>query len=170
MRTRTLLIPILATAVSSARGDQPAFTFDGADYFLRSDKDGIREYLTAGETFERWTTLVSSRRFDGLDDPRAYAQKLLKSAKSSGPAANGQVLEKDGGGVFVVDFIVFPPEDAKEQFAEWNLWRVTRKDGGLAAVQFARRFYDFSEASVREIKSARDRTIHALDGLEIGEE
>jgi hypothetical protein len=167
MKTALLLLSLAAVA-SSALAEKPAFVFDREDYFLRSDKNGIREYLTEGETFERWTTLVSSRRFDDLDDAKAYAQKLLRLAKSTGPAANGQVLEKDGGGVFVVDFLVFPPEDAKEQFAEWNLWRIEKKGGGLEALQFARRFYDFSEASVQEIKSSRDRTIRALDNLRIG--
>jgi len=167
MKTALLLLSLAAVA-SSALAEKPAFVFDREDYFLRSDKNGISEYLTEGETFERWTTLVSSRRFDDLDDAKAYAQKLLRLAKSTGPAANGQVLEKDGGGVFVVDFLVFPPEDAKEQFAEWNLWRVEKKGGGLEALQFARRFYDFSEASVQEIKSSRDRTIRALDNLRIG--
>ena len=161
----TFFLVSLLVAVSSALADDAAFTFDGADYFLRSDKNGIREYLTADETFDRWTTLVSVRRFDDLDDPRAYARKLLQAAKSSGPAANGQILEKDGGGVFLVDFLVFPPEDAPEQFAEWNLWRIEEKDGGLEALQFARRFYDFSDASVDAIKSTRNGLIAELDRL-----
>lgn len=166
MRPAILLLTLAAFA-SPALADTPAFAFDGADYFLRSDKNGIREYLTAGETFERWTTLVSSRRFKDLDDPKAYAQRLLRLAKSTGPAANGQIFEKDGGGVFIVDFLVFPPEDAKEQFAEWNLWRIEEKDGGLEALQSARRFYDFSEASLDDIKSSRDRLIKELDELTI---
>jgi hypothetical protein len=165
MNRPAAFLALMLLAASSALADDAAFTFDGADYFLRSDKNGIREYLTADESFDRWNTLVSVRRFDDLDDAKAYARKLLQTAKSSGPAANGQILEKDGGGVFLVDFLVFPPEDAKEQFAEWNLWRIEEKDGGLEALQFARRFYDFSDASVDEIKSTRNRLIAELDRL-----
>lgn len=148
---------------SSVRAEEPAFRFDGKDYFLRSDKGGIREYLTGGETFDKWTTLISIRQFDGLRDGRAYAQKLVRTAEASGPAARGQVLAK--GEMWVADFIVFPPEDAKTDFAEWNLWRIRQKPRGIEAVQYARRFYGFSEASAEEIKASRARILGELENL-----
>ena len=43
---------LFALTALTGRAEDPAFKFDGADFFLRSDKNGIRDYLTEGELHE----------------------------------------------------------------------------------------------------------------------
>jgi hypothetical protein len=147
----------------------PVFSFDGAKYFLRGDEAGIREYLTAGERFEDWTTLISIRRYKNTDDPRALAFKLVENAKASNPNASGQVMENDGAESYIADFIVFSEEGSDQYFAEWNLWRIEKKGSGLEAVQYARRFYKISDSTAQDIIDAREKIVPELATLEIPE-
>lgn len=145
----------------------PVFQFDKADYFLRGDEAGIREYLTEGETFEKWSTLISVRGFDGTDDPRAYAFQLVKNAKASGPNAQGQVMENDEAGSYIADFLVFSEEGTEPSFAEWNLWRIEKKGDGIEAVQYARRFYEIDDSTAKKLSAARKKIVPQLAVLEI---
>lgn len=148
-------------------GSAPAFRFDKAEYFLRGDEAGIREYLTEGETFEKWSALISIRRFDGIDDPRAYALQLVKNAKASGPNAQGQVMENDEAGSYIADFLVFSEEGTEPSFAEWNLWRIEKTRDGIEAVQYARRFYDIDDSTAKTLVAARKKLVPQLAVLEI---
>lgn len=145
----------------------PAFQFDKKDYFLRGDEAGIREYLTKGESFEKWSTLISTRRFDGIDDPRAYAFQLVKNAKASGPDAQGQVMENDEAGSYIADFLVFSEEGTEPSFAEWNLWRIEKTRNGIEAVQYARRFYNIDDSTAKKLIAARKKIVPQLAVLEI---
>lgn len=145
----------------------PAFQFDRKDYFLRGDEAGIREYLTKGESFENWSTLISTRRFDGTDDPRAYAFQLVKNAKASSPNAQGQVMENDEAGSYIADFLVYSEEGAEPSFAEWNLWRIEKTRDGVEAVQYARRFYDIDDSTAQKLIAARKKIVPQLAVLEI---
>ncbi len=147
----------------------PAFRFDGEDYFLRGDEAGIREYLTEGETFSEWTTLISIRRFEGIDDPRTYAFKLVENAEASGPNARGQVLENEEAGSCIADFLVYSEEGAEPSFAEWNLWRIEKKGDGVEAVQYARRFYKITSSTAKELIAARKKIVPQLAVLDIPE-
>jgi hypothetical protein len=154
-------------------GEQPpdnsdsVFRFDGKDYFLRGDQAGIREYLTEGETFESWNTLISIRHFDGTDDPRAYAFAIVKNAKASDPKAQGQVMENDAAGSYIADFLVYSEEGSEPAYAEWNLWRVEKKGDGVEAVQYARRFYNFDAGTPQQLIADRERIVPELAVLEI---
>ena len=145
----------------------PAFRFDKKDYFLRGDEAGIREYLTEGETFEKWSTLISVRGFDGIDDPRAYAFQLVKNAEASGPNARGQVMENEEAGSYIADFLVYSEEGTEPVFAEWNLWRIEKKGDGVEAVQYARRFYEIDDSTAKKLISARKKIVPQLAELEI---
>jgi hypothetical protein len=145
----------------------PAFQFDKEDYYLRGDEAGIREYLTEGETFEKWSTLISTRRSDVTDDPRAYAFQLVKNAKASSPNAQGQVMENDEAGSYIADFLVFSEEGTEPSFAEWNLWRVEKTRDGIEAVQYARRFYDIDNSTAKKLIAARKKIVPQLAVLEI---
>lgn len=144
----------------------PVFQFDGAKYYLRGDEAGIREYLTQGETFETWSTLISVREFHGTDNPKAYAQKLVENARASGENAKGQLLENDAAGSYIADFIVFSEEGADPSYAEWNLWRVEKKGDGVEAVQYARRFYKITEDTAKELISEREKIVPLLAEFE----
>jgi hypothetical protein len=102
-------------------------------------------------------------RFDGLRDGRAYAQRLLRTAEASGPAAKRQVLGNGTRDTWVADFIVLPPENTETDFAEWNLWRIRQEPRSLEAVQCARRFCGFDEARAGEIKGSRARLLRVLE-------
>ena len=145
----------------------PAFQFDKKDYYLRGDEAGIREYLTAGETFEKWSTLISVRHFNQTNDPRAYAFQLVKNAKASGENAQGQVMENEQAGSYIADFLVFSEEGTEPSFAEWNLWRIEKKGDGIEAVQYARRFYEIDGSTAKTIIAARKKIVPQLAVLEI---
>ena len=147
--------------------EESMFQFDKQDYFLRGDEAGIREYLTKGETFEKWSTLISVRGFDGIADPRAYAFQLVKNAKASGPNAQGQVMEDEQAGSYIADFLVFSEEGAEPSFAEWNLWRIEKKGNGIEAVQYARRFYEIDGSTAKKLIAARKKIVPQLAVLEI---
>lgn len=164
-RVLTALFILMFCLATPSPAEEAAFRFDGVEYFQRGDEAGIREFLPAGETFTRWNQLISLRHFPRLQDPRAYALQVVAAAEASDPAAKGQVLQSDKAEVYVADFLVFSPRERAPQFAEWNLLRITKKGGGLEALQYARRFYDFSEKSVAEIKVSRNRLIPALADL-----
>lgn len=154
------LIAILAASTGIA--GSAAFEFDGEEYFLRGDEQGIREYLTEGETFKDWTTLISMRDFEGTDNPRAYADAMLENVKNSGPDAQGRLLGNDEANSYIVDFILFSEEGAEPAFAEWNIWRIEKKGDGIEALQYARRFYDVTESTGQEINEARQKIIPEL--------
>lgn len=141
---------------------EPAFEFDGKGYFLRGDEAGIREYLTDGETFENWTTLMAVRLYPGIEDAKAYASKMLETVKASGPDARGLLMENKETGSFIVDFLLPSEKGAEPGYVEWNVWRIEKKNDGLEAVQYARRFYEFGEAEGREISAGRQNIISQL--------
>jgi len=158
-----VLLPLVASVYpSSCFAENPAFEFDGEDYFLRGDEAGIREFLTKGETFEKWSTLISVRHFDGIADPRAYAFKLIENAKASGPNARGQVMENEAAGSYIADFLVYSEEGTEPFFAEWNLWRIENKGGRIEAVQYARRFYEINASTAEELISERKKIVPVL--------
>jgi len=160
---------LASSTLEFARAEEVAFEFDGDEYFLRGDEAGIREYLTKGETFETWNTLISVRGFQGSDDARAFAFALVKNAKASGPNARGQVMENAEAGSYIADFLLFSEKGTKPFFAEWNLWRVEKNGDGLQAVQYARRFYQIDENTSKELIAAREKIVPQLAILEVPE-
>ena len=167
----TSLISVHLPCSQGGSGGRPAeesvFQFDKQDYFLRGDEAGIREYLTKGETFEKWNTLISVRHFNQTNDPRAYAFQLVKNAKASGENAQGQVMENEQAGSYIADFLVFSEEGAEPSFAEWNLWRIEKKGNGIEAVQYARRFYEIDGSTAKKLIAARKKIVPQLAVLEI---
>lgn len=162
-----LLVLLIASNIPShCFAEKPAFDFDDQPYYLRGDEAGIREYLTKGETFEKWSTLISVRHFDGIADPRAYAFKLIENAKASGPNARGQVMENESAGSCIADFLVYSEEGTEPFFAEWNLWRIEKKGDGLEAVQYARRFYKITDSTANVLISERKKIVPLLAEFE----
>lgn len=150
--------------------EEAAFVFDEQPYFQRESKDGLREYLTDGETFEKWSTLVSIREVEGVEDARAYAFKTVKNAKADAPNNSGQVIGNEESGTYFADFLMFPPEGSDITFAEWNIMRITKTEAGILQLQYARRFYDFDASSAEVIKAAREKIMGQLATLEIPDE
>lgn len=151
-----VLLPVMG------RSEEPAFEFDGAEYFLRSDEGGILEYLTYGDKFEKWSTLISTRESTATDDPHAYAAKMLANVKASGPDARGMLMENKEAGSYIVDFLLPSAEGEEPAYAEWNIWRVEKKGDGIEAVQYARRFYGFNAEDGQTINDERKKLIGEL--------
>ncbi|MCX6855387.1 MAG: hypothetical protein NTV80_10845 [Verrucomicrobia bacterium] len=147
--------------------EKTAFVFDEQPYFQRESKDGLREYLTEGETFEKWSTLVSIREIEGVEDARAYAFQTVKNAKADSPNNNGQVIGNEESGTYFADFLMFPPEGSDITFAEWNIMRITKTAAGIQQLQYARRFYDFDVSTAKIIKADREKIMGQLATLEI---
>lgn len=147
----------------------PVFRFDKKAYFLRGENDGIREYLTANESFSHWTTLMANRHISTHSDPQKYAALLVETATSSQPNARGQVIESKDGLVFIADFLLFSTDRSAPPFAEWNLWRIERKNGFLQAVQYARRFYTMDLSVAEKIQESRKHIVPLLFKFQIPE-
>jgi hypothetical protein len=154
---------------AGAGAEDSAFEFDGAEYFLRSDEGGILEYLTYGDKFEKWSTLISTRESSATDDPHAFAAKLLKNAKASGPDVRGLLMENKEEGIYIVDFLLSSADGEEPAYAEWNVWRVAQKGDGVQAVQYARRFYDFDAEDGQTISEEREKIIGDLAAFEVPE-
>jgi len=166
-----LLVLLIASVIAClpSQAAEPAFRFDGQDFFLKANEGGIKEYLPAGETFEDWTTLMSVRGFRNIADPQAYALRVVENARKSGPAGQGQVIRNDKGDTYIADFLVFPPQGAPRNFAEWNLMRVRKSGEGIEVLQYARRFYDFDESAAATIRAERNKIVPRLAAFEIPE-
>lgn len=122
--------------------------------------NGLREYLPAGETLSSWTRLASVRVFPDLDNPSAFLKKVAEGVKRSHPAARYQLLEPKDGGPLVLDFLTFPPQGSRDNYAEWNLMRAEHIDGkGLVVYQYALRIYGPSEGSASEINAERAKML-----------
>ena len=158
---------VLLLLPAGAGAEDSAFEFDGAEYFLRSDEGGILEYLTYGDKFEKWSTLISTRESTATDDPHAFAAKLLENAKASGPDVRGLLMENKEEGIYIVDFLLSSADGEEPAYAEWNVWRVAQKGDGVQAVQYARRFYQITDSTAQEILAARKKIIPELLTLDI---
>ncbi|MDZ4290040.1 MAG: hypothetical protein U0984_18890, partial [Prosthecobacter sp.] len=147
--------------------EKAAFVFDEKSFFLREDRDGLREFLPEGETFEKWTTLMADRQIEGSDDAKAYAAKILENAKASGPNNKGRLIANEAADIYIADFLMFPTKDSDPSYAEWNLMRVTKTDTGVKYVQYARRFYNFDESTSKVLIAEREKILPLLAGFEI---
>ncbi len=162
-----LVATIVATnCLHAASGSEPAFTFDGQKFFLRSTEGGIYEYLPANETFKNWTALISVREFTGTKNPKAYAQKLIDNAKDSSPKAQGMLMENSEAGSYIADFLL-PDGEGDDAGWEWNLWRVEKKGDGVEAVQYALRIPTGSGLGADEIMAARKKLVPALAEFQV---
>jgi hypothetical protein len=120
----------------------------------------LREYVPEGENLKHWTCLASVRVFKNETDPEKYLKSVADLARKSSPAAVGQFFRNEQKKDTVLDFIVFAPRNAPEQFAEWSMMRAKFVSGtGLVVYQYALRFYPLSETGVEVIKAERRRLI-----------
>lgn len=163
---RRFLLPALFSLAlaSAALAGKPYIKIGDQKMFLAYTPglaaNGLREYLPAGETLGNWARLASVRVFPDLDDPAAFLKKVADGVKRSHPAARYQLLEAKGGGPLVLDFLTFPPEGSRDNYAEWNLMRAKHVEGkGLAVYQYAMRIYGPSENSASEIKAERAKML-----------
>ena len=129
-------------------------------YAPKDSEVGLREYLPAGENFDRWNRLASVRIFKDIRDPEAYLSAVAEAVTKSHPAARYQFLQNDKTKEVVLDFMTFPPKSAPVHFAEWNLMRAKYVKGtGLLVYQYAMRFYNFDESTAAIVNAERKKMI-----------
>lgn len=170
-KMRFLHFAVFICAIASVTAKEPAFSFDGQKYFLKySPKDSevaLREFLPAGQTLDRWETLVSERMLFGFKDAKVYAQALVDGALESSPEAMGQIFRSDKDGSYVADFVLFAPEGTTDYLVEWNLMSVRKTAAGLSVTQYARRYKEFDQSSVKKFNADKARIIPRLADLRI---
>lgn len=103
----------------------------------------VVEWISADETFERWTLLAATRFYrNEPKSPREFAQNLAeqmrKRREEGDHVANAAVFSSEKDDSCVVDFLV--SQDGKT--FEHNVMRFVRAEGGLICQQIARRAYE----------------------------
>ena len=132
--------------------------FDGQTLVLAyeadSDGDSIKEFIPADETLDTWTRLAAVREHADLDDPKEFADQIVKELEKRDPPANYELLANDNNGEVVLDFIVWP-EDLS--YAEFDVFRYQKQEGGgLVSHQYALRAYG----------DEKEKFISGMDGNE----
>ncbi len=167
-----LVFPTLVSADENT-GAKESVRFDGQTLVLAATGtnpgESVREFIPAGENLKSWTKLASIRKYPQLDDPRAVAENLVRSLKKQYPGAQSALIQNPKSGEVIVDFVVWPPDNA---FVEFNIFKYSKAaNGGLIAQQYAMRGYgDAGSALLQGLKPVRQRLLEqmAKKGLEIG--
>jgi len=157
-----LLFTVAFAAIANLLSATPYITIGELKLFRayapEDSQVDLREYLPAGETFERWSRLASVRVFKDLKDPKEYLSNVAAAVSKSSPAARYQFLQNDKTKEYILDFMTFAPDSEPVHFAEWNLMRAKYvKKKGLIVYQYAMRFYEFGESTGSVIRAERNK-------------
>lgn len=127
-----------------------------------------QEYLPAGETLERYQSMlmVDLRPSEGNAVQSAAGMvKTLNARKATDPVVNHDLLVKDDGSGALLDFVM-SSKDASGVIIEWNAYRyTTTPDGrGSQMVGISRRAYGdaAARALLTGLKESRAKDIDAL--------
>jgi hypothetical protein len=131
------------TDADDAAAEKESVQLDGDTLVLayegEADGDSIKEYIPADENLESWTKLAAVREFEKLNDPKGFADEMVKQLEAKDPPARYELLENDKTGEVILDFIVWP---ADASFVEFNIFKYQKQDGGgLVSYQYALRAY-----------------------------
>lgn len=163
MLGRGLLILGLTALACSAHA-QSAVVFDGKKFiqaFHKSDDtQSITEFLPEGQDLKSWTQLASIRTFPKLTEPRTAAAGLLRAVRENNPNAKSIMAENPKNGDVIIDFVTWPRD---QSFVEFNIFRYTKKGGGLLMEQYAQRAYgnDARDLLIK-LKSERQRLVDLM--------
>ncbi len=140
-----LTAPKSPNAQTQANADtqKPRIVFDGETFIFAwdgaSETVKIKEFLPAGQTFDRWTRLVAINEYPNIDDPREFAQVMLNTLKQHNPKAGAQLQANDKTGEVVLDFVTWPEDKSYVEFDAFKFHRM--EGGGIIGEQFAQRAY-----------------------------
>jgi hypothetical protein len=143
---------------------QSAVLFDGTKYtqaFHKSDDtQSTTEFLPSGEELKSWKRLTSIRTFSKLTEPRTAAAGLLRAVRENNPEAKSILAENPKNGDVIIDFVTWPRD---QSFVEFNIFRYSKKGGGLLMEQYAQRAYgkDVREFLIK-LKSERQRLVDLM--------
>ncbi len=128
---------------ANADAKKPRIVFDGETFIFAwdgaSETVKIKEFLPAGQNFDRWTKLVAINEYPNIDDPREFAQVMLNTLKQQNPKAGAQLQANDKTGEAVLDFVTWPEDKSYVEFDAFKFHRM--EGGGIVGEQFAQRAY-----------------------------
>lgn len=179
IRSLAVLVATLVTAMTPAYaqsdmlGVPGPITFLGQDYNLRwtsrpSETYAKQEYVPAGQSPETYTDMILVEAVSGDVTPMQAAAtqvKSLETRKPSDPVVNYQVIENEGAGEVMLDFVI---SDLKADpiVVEWNAYRYMRlADGnGVALFAVSRRGYgdEAARAFLGSLSETRGKVIKEL--------
>lgn len=131
------------SAADNTATDKETIRFDGQPLVLayegEADGDAIQEFIPADENLDSWTRLAAVRVHAKLNDPKAFADEMVRQLEAKEPPAPYEVMVNDKTGDVILDFIVSP---ADQSFVEFNIFKYQKNDdGGLRSEQYALRAY-----------------------------
>jgi hypothetical protein len=174
---RTLLTALcLFAAAALARADTSAVEFEGQSYQLDYQDEsklpngrpgeGLAEFTLQGQTVNDWTKLFAFHVYPEIgDDPALAAATLGKVVKEQNPDANFALLETNGKGAAIVDFLTWQPGS---DVMEFNVFKYAPAEygPGLVALQFAQRF-KLADMSVEDFRALRQRAVKAMAATDV---
>lgn len=137
-----------------------------------SDSYIKQEYVPAGQTVEHFYQMLMIERATGdltVSDALAAQIDMLKKRKSSDPLVNFEALKKEGSEEVVLDFLLSAKDAKGSLIVEWNLYRYTPTDSGIALFAVSHRAYGDKDAKVflTGLKQLRTNETRALLGAKI---
>ncbi|MEX1117224.1 MAG: hypothetical protein WEB60_00380 [Terrimicrobiaceae bacterium] len=163
MAGRGLLMMGMMALAGTAKA-QSAVVFDDTKFFQvfhkADDTQSMTEFLPEGQDLKSWSRLTSIRIFPKLTEPRTAAAGLLRAVRENNPDAKSILVENPKTGDVIIDFITWPRD---QSFVEFNIFRYSKKGGGLQMEQYAQRAYgnDVREFLIK-LKTERQRLVNVM--------
>ena len=120
----------------------------------------IVEYIPAGETLEKWSTMFAVRKQNIPSTPLDHAIRLAQSITQRNPKLGANVIfHEDNPEKAMVTFIA-----VGGGVIEYNVWKFMKTDGfnGLVSYQFAVRNYGELSDDFRQLLNNTEPIIDAM--------
>lgn len=178
------LVLLLAAATSSAEapierlGVPGPLQLDGqAFHFVWSSHPSPhfykQEYLPEGQVLTRYGQMLMIDVLLGDAGPRELAQfkvAELEARKAGDPVVNYDLIMKEDGSSYLLDFVVSGRTSGGEMIVEWNAYRYEALPGGAVMLGISRRGYGHDGGRsflVDEMKPRRQAWISELARLDM---
>ncbi len=131
----------------------------------------LREYLPRSEDADHWTRRATVQVFKDQSDPIAYLKQAAADVGKTGRFAHYQVLTDPSTKEVMLDFMTFPPNTDKVQYAEWSLLRARYVAGrGLVVCRYSMRCYEVGAPTAVKVKAERIRMLAPFKAASFEEE
>ncbi|HTN61741.1 MAG TPA: hypothetical protein VL147_09315, partial [Devosia sp.] len=130
--------PVMAQQVTDYLGVPGPIAFDGTDYLLAWSSQPTpqytkQEYVPVGQTPESYGSMVMVEFLAADMTPAAMANAqvdLLNQRKQTDPLVNMNLIQNEGTGEVILDFIVSSKDADGEYIVEWNAYRYASTETG----------------------------------------
>jgi hypothetical protein len=129
-----------------------------------------QEYLPAGETVDRYSSMLMIDVTTSATTAKALAGKMiesLKARKATDPMVNYDVISNPATGELILDFVLSATGADGKDIVEWNAYRYSSQGKGVRMVGISRRAYGAKvDPFLRnELGKLRTRDIATLSAL-----